>query len=258
MPYTKLLRKLLAESDYTSKYIVEECKKRGQKIDKSYFSKLINGKQPPPSEEVSKVLSKIFNVDERLLVIEGYLDKAPKEIVDAFNSIRMMGVYTTLNFFEGSLEEKMLKEAKKELEKMPISEFIIGLIDNEEKIFSATEQFFDKNINGLTEIEDINNVEDILDNFKLNEPVGLEINDNTMFPIIQLGSQVMLKYQPTYETGDILAVKVNGNNDFVIRYTFFNDNKVTLKAVDKKIPVEIYNINDIVILGKVDKVITEI
>ena len=103
--YSKLLTRIIAESGFTSKQIVEKCNEMGNGIDTTRLSKLQNGKLPAPSPKVSRDIAKICNADERLLVIEGYLEKAPKEIIDIFMSIKFTTTMATLKVFTNKINK---------------------------------------------------------------------------------------------------------------------------------------------------------
>lgn len=80
MGYAKLLTDYIERSELSLRRIAELCNKKGFSIDHSYISKLKNGKMPPPSEELSRVLAEVLGGDPEILVIEGYKEKAPEEI----------------------------------------------------------------------------------------------------------------------------------------------------------------------------------
>lgn len=246
MPYNRLLMKIVAESGLTSKAIVEECNKRGKKIDKTYFSKLLNNKVSPPAEDISRLISNICNVDERLLVIEGYLDKAPKEIKELFVSLKKMTAFSALTVFQNEFNKDILQEVEEQLEKEPLSDFIISLMDN-----------------GVNDMELLNNgieFNDINDNMKLTltEPVAFTANDNAMFPMIPEGAKVSLTLQNEYANGDILVCKIKKEEDILIRYCLFNDNNIILTPLNKSFKTLTYPLEDIIILGKVTKTIIDI
>ena len=83
-----MLRNVVANTNYTQEEICKRCTELGIKISKSYINKLLNNKQQAPTEEISRIIANVCNCDERLLVIEGYLDKAPKEIREVFISLK--------------------------------------------------------------------------------------------------------------------------------------------------------------------------
>ncbi len=80
MSYAKLLTNYIEKSTLSFNGIAELCNKKGFSIDHSYISKLKNGKMPPPSEELSRVLAEVLGGDSEVLIIEGYKEKEPKEI----------------------------------------------------------------------------------------------------------------------------------------------------------------------------------
>lgn len=248
MPYSKLLRNVVADTGYSAKQIIDECNKRGRKIDKAYLSKLLNNKIPPPSEEVSRLLANICNVDERLLVLEGYIDKAPKEIKDIFNSIRYMTTLSALNVFSNKLDKNMLEELEKEMNEEPISEFMVSFIDTKAN-----------NINIMDSGMELSVVNDNSLKLSLTEPMSLQVKDNSMFPMIPENAKISLKIEDKYKNGDILAIKVKKQEDFIVRYALFNKDTVTLTSLNtKEFEPITYNEKDIIILGKVERVIVEI
>ena len=245
MSYYKILRNIVADSGYTGKHIIEECNKNGTKIDKAYFSRLLNNKTSAPSEEISRQISKVCGVDERLLVIEGYIDKAPKEIKEAFISIKMMSAIAALSIFNNRIDEDMLHTLEEQMNEEPLSDFIIELIDNKSYDISTINEQVQ-----LTAKDD---------NFTVNFGYPIElIKDNAMFPIIPENAKVNLKIQDKYEDGDILVVKINATKEIITRYALFQEEKVILTPINKEFKKRILNTKDILILGKVVSIITEI
>lgn len=246
MPYYKLLNNIIADSNYTAQEIINGCNKEGVKIDKAYMSKLRNNKVPAPSEEISRAISKVCNIDERMLVLEGYIDKAPKEVKDAFFSIKYMTVISALSFVENKIDKQTLEELEKELKKEPIADFIISLIDSKaDKIDIDIDKF------------DISSTDDNI-TFSLREPVALPIKDNSMFPTIPENSEIIIKVQDSYDNGDILAIKIKGNEDITTKIVMFQNDKILLIPLNNDFKKETYDKDNIIILGKVVKVIKEI
>lgn len=245
--YSKLLTKIIAESGLTAKEVVEKCNNLGNGIETTRLSKLQNGKLPAPSEKVSRDIAKACNADERELVLEGYLEKAPNEIVDAFMSIKYMTTISALNVFENSFDKNALNYIKEELEKEPLARFIISLIDNKE-----TDIFID---NEKIEF----NVEKDNFNVVLNNPCCLKVKDNSMYPIIPENAEISIKMQEKYNDGDILAVKIRGKENFIVRYVLFKENSIMLTSLNPKEFEKLeYKNNEVIILGKVIKASTDI
>lgn len=247
MSYGRLLNKMILDKGYTYKEFLEECSKNGKKIDKGNFSKIINDKTTPPKENISRMFAKICGADERLLVLEGYIATAPKEIKDFFVSMKMSETLIAMNLFENKIEPQFIEEMKRMFEKEPIANFIVDVIDNNISKINYTD----------TSME-LSNLYNDKVSIVFNEPLTVQIYDNSMFPKIMENSKIQLKIQDKYKNGDILAIKIKGQDNYVIRYTLFNNDTVTLMPINNKFETLDYNLKDIIILGKVTKVITNI
>lgn len=249
--YSILLAKIIAESGLTAKEVVEKCNEMDNGIDVTRLSKLQSGKLPAPSEKVSRDIAKVCNVDDRELVIEGYIEKAPKEIIDAFFSIKYMTSMAALQAFGIPLNKKNIKEIKEELEKEPLAEYIVSLIDNKEADITIDDndiKFEANENNGKTNL-----------NVILNNPSALKVKDNSMYPTIPENSRITLKIQEKYKDGDILAIKLKDKEDFIVRYVLFKENSIVLTSLNPKdFETLEYKTKDIIILGKVISVTTNI
>lgn len=243
MSYSKVLRKLIAESGYTYSEIAEKCNEYGRKIDKAYLSRVVNGKVPAPSEDLSRILAKIFSTDERKLVLEGYLEKAPEEIINAFLEIKLTFYMVITNFFENEFNEEMFEEFVEKIKEEPLSDFIISLING---------------MNNLDNQMELLNTNNNVLNYKIEEPLALPVQDNAMCPKILEGSKIVLKIQNNYEDGDILAIKLKNEEEIIVRFAFINEESIKLMPLNKQYNTITYNLNDVSILGKVTKVITNI
>jgi len=246
MTYGILLNNMIIEKGYTFKEFLEECEKRGKKIDKGNFSRLINGKAQPPKEEISRMFANICNSDERLLIIEGYLDVAPVEIKEIFLSLKLTAKLVALNLYENKIEKQEIEEMEKQMRNEPLAYFVLSLLNGKTN-----------NINTNNMETDLSNVNEKEIKLILQEPIAISVKDNAMFPIIQEGAEITLKYED-FKSGDILAVKIKGQEDFIVRYAIMNENEIVLKPLNNKFETLTYKLDDITILGKVAKVITEI
>jgi len=252
MPYSRLLQKIINKTNYNNTEIAEKCRELGVNVDRTYINKLFNGKSKPPKDEISRAIAKVCNADERLLVLEGYLDKAPKEVMEMLKHMQLLdqlyvsGVYD--NFSKMGKEElqKQLEEYKIELNKKPIADFILDVLNK--KDFDVS--FYTSSIS-LSYNE--NNV-----NLSLSTPVALPIQDNAMNPIIPEKSHINLTLKNKYENGDIIAFKIKDDDNLYVRYLFYNDDKIMFTALNTEFKPIICNKNDIIILGKVSKVIYDI
>lgn len=242
--YSILLNTIIAESGLTSKEIVEKCNELGNGIDTTRLSKLQNAKLPAPSEKVSRDIAKVCNVDDRQLVIEGYLEKAPKEILDAFTILKVNSEITALQMFENNLTPEQLNVIKKELEKEPLSDCVVQILDSKDNTINLSTEKFDIKEKDFT--------------FRIEEPIALPITDNAMFPLIPKNSKVSLKIQDQYNNGDILALKIKKQENIITRYVLFNGNNIILTSLNKDFETLTYNSKDVTILGKVSKVTNDI
>lgn len=246
MPYYIMLNRAVSSTNYTQEEIANKCTELGTKITRTYINKLLNNKLSAPTEEVSRAIAKVCNVDERLLVIEGYLDKAPKEIRDFIISLKSIIGLCSINFFENKVDKNSLNVLKNKLEEETLADFVIEMLkdNNNTQI----------NDNGMFEIKTENG------NIILNlaKPLSLHVKDNSMYPLIKENDKVILESQSNYSNGDVLAITLVDKKEIVIRQVVYLGKDVQLIPLNKEYKIEFYNKNNISILGKVKKVITEI
>ena len=247
MPYSRLLKKVVAESGYSNKEIIELCREKGRNIDKSYFSRLLNSKTPPPSEELSETIAEICNVDKRLLVLEGFLDKAPKEIRDVFLNMQFTGSVSVTKMLENKLPQEVLDAFRKQIEKEPLAEFVIKLTNGLGKFASLD----------LTETE-VLKLSDNEMKFTLNNPVSMPVYDNAMYPIVPENSKIILRLKEKYNDGDLIVIKAKDRDDMIVRYAVFREDKIILTSINKQYPVIEYELEDISIMGEVSQVIIDL
>ena len=79
-----------------------------------------------------------------------------------------------------------------------------------------------------------------------------------MSPQIEQGSSIVLEIKDKYMNGEILALKIKGNNETIYRHTVFNNGTITLTPYNAKYQAITYNREDVEIIGKVAKVIKEL
>ena len=248
MAYDKLLEKIINKTNYSNVEIANKCKELGVNVDRTYINKLLNNKSRPPKEEISRAIAKVCGEDERLLVLEGYLEKAPNEIVDALKQIKYWTSLAALNVFTNNFSEynNFLEQLKIELDNEPLSDFIISIIDKKATDINFSDigfKFSEKDENY---------------NITLTAPVEIKVNDNSMFPIVPENAYINLTIKNKYNNGDIIALKFKGQEELLIRYIFFNENNIILTALDQNYTPITCKQEDILIMGKVTKVITKI
>lgn len=247
MPFGRLLKKVVAESGKTTAEIIEECRNSGKKIDKSRFSKILNNKENA-SVELARELARICNYDENILVLECYIDQAPQEILDVLIAIKELAYMSTLNLLKGSIEDEIIEEVKKTVTEEPLSDFIMEILDSRDYILSSSENDFDTDLN----LED-NNMK-----LSINNSPYITVKDNSMFPLIQENMKILFRMEEKYNINDILFVKIKKTEETKIRYVVSDGKRVQLIPINKNYSVEVYKNSEILILGRVNKIITEI
>lgn len=249
MSYNKILKQYAVESGYNSTEIIEKCRENNMKIDKSYYSKILNGKLPAPSEEYSRTFAKIFEKDERVLILEGYLDKAPKEVTECLNKFKELLVRLSISsLISNNLNNINLEDV---LNEIPTSTFMIEILDTDINTI--------KNSNNLIKFSDINkNKNETNINFNLSKALAIPVEDNSMFPLIPKNSKIILELKEKYQNGDILAIKTKDFENAIVRYTLFNNENIILTSLNKDYETLTYKLKNIEILGKVNQVITNI
>lgn len=249
MAYAKLLEKIINNTNYSNVDIANKCKELGVNVDRTYINKLLNNKSKPPKEEISRAISKVCGADERLLVLEGYIDKAPNEIVDTLKQIKFLTSVAALNLFENNFSKNnqfFLEQLKVELDSEPLADFIISILDKKATDINFADtgiEFSEKNDNY---------------NVTLTTPIELTVTDNSMFPLVPENAHISLKIKEEYKNGEIIALRFKGKDELLVRYIFYKDNDIMLTALNKDFEPIFCNKGDILIMGKVSKVITEI
>lgn len=115
MNYTELLNKLINESGMQQKEILTRCKEMGEEVTQSYLSNLKTIKGKTASEKISKVIAKACNAEyEDILIVQAYIDKAPKPILKFFELSKLNTETEALYFLEGNKNEMTEYEFKKE------------------------------------------------------------------------------------------------------------------------------------------------
>lgn len=251
MPYNVMLQKIIAEANYSQSDIIRECEKINIHIDKSNFNKILSGKRKPPKVEISKAIAKICNTDERRLILESYFDNAPEEIKQIFKNIQYMLYIVAINFIDNNQKEieeyiGTIDDIKSKLEKEPLSDILIQMLDNNNSNIDF--------INNNFEYIDC----DLKKSLQLKDPLGIEVLDDGMSPMINSGDKITIELKNTYNTSDI--VYYISKKDIAGKVRMFSkyNNTVIMLPLNQNYKIDIYNSNDIQIIGKVSNVIKSI
>lgn len=246
MAYDRLLKRIIYDTGYTQDEISQKCAEIGTEVSRSYIGRLQSGKSSAPTEEVSRAIAKVCNCDERLLVIEGYLDKAPKEIRDAFVSLKYTTMLYSINVLENKVDKRTIKEIREVFEQEPLADFVIELIDNGNNEINVKELGIEIKSKDEKLICD------------LSKPISFKVEDNSMCPLIKENDKITIETKDRYINGDIIAISIKGQRGIIVRQAVFLGRQIELITLNKKYENKTYNQEDLTILGKVKTIITEI
>lgn len=250
MPYAELLSKKIEEKEISIKDLATKCKEFGQNITAAYISIIKNpDNKKIPSDDVSRALAKALGENESLFVMEAYADKAPDEFKAFFNDYKAMIAQSITMVYSNTVSNEEMNTVLKNLEHYPIAELIL-LSSQLKQSFCKT----DGKVNANAEFLDDNSKVFM----ELKEPVGIPVTDDSMFPILQKGSEVILEVKENYDNGDILYL--SKSKEYIFRKCFFTNNeksKLNLITINSNIS-DIVDIKDIKIMGRVKRVITVI
>lgn len=258
MAYTEMLNILIHDSGLTVKQIAEKCSEYGVDITTTYISKLRNDKNnKAPSDKVSIALAKACGAKfEECLVVEAYLDKAPKVITTFFNQLKKIVAPITMGIFENKITSQQQKDLEKVIENLPMSQFIFEMV-KDNAATKIQKEFGTGHIKAIQKGDDFNIKHEITQN------LGLQISDDGMSTQIRKGDLVQIEYKTLDElkTGDVICFgKSNNKGKVFARKIVVSDNKktLTLMPINNEYTCESVNIKDIIIFGKAIRVTTEI
>ncbi len=203
--YSKVLQKIIAEANITQEELSKKCKEINAPISRVQISAILNNRANPPSEEVSRAISKVCNVDDRELVLEGYLEKAPHEFIDFLNKFQEQLFELSFAQLENNFDKKTKKILLEEYKKETYVKLILELLDMQNNV-----NLYDNNF----KIEDSD--KNIIFNFEYPSYI---IEDDSMESKIPKDSKLKLKTQEKYKNGDILLIEYN--NTKYVRLAIF-------------------------------------
>lgn len=82
MTYDKYLKKSIAVSGMSLTDICNSIKVFGFKTDKTYLSKLQNGRIPPAGDDLNEALANVLNIDRLELKTAAYRAKIPEDVLE--------------------------------------------------------------------------------------------------------------------------------------------------------------------------------
>lgn len=264
MSYKDLIANTIASSDFTIKEIAEECKKNGVSITPSYISLLKSGKTPPPSEEVSRAIAKVCGIDENILVLEAYLDKAPNFFVNLLEIIKqdinsndlakyefirknMKNIQYTSDDLQ-IIDNEYINKLQKHIKERTLAESLCEYYD--EACYQLNINDKEMNINEINRIADNKN----LPYMKINAA------DNAMHPLIPKNSSIYIERDDNYQDGDIICfIRISDNKDTILIRKYYTENEaILLTAINDSYRPLMYKNSEIKILGRVKKIIIDV
>ncbi len=257
MAYTKLLNDIINESGLSVKEIAKRCNQLGVKLTASYISTLKNDtNNRTPSDEVSRAIAKACNFeDEEALILEAYIDNAPKEFQGVITFIRNAALYSVFGLFENSFSKEVFEKAKEEFESMPLYK-IVQLMNNE------GDKIIEKGI-GAMNYTSVSTDDELTIRQEIVTPSFFDVIDDSMFPVLPKNSKVSIEYVDITEIndGDIVAIAdKQSQTTYYRKIAFLNDEHTNfmLYPLNPKYPTEKQTIKNTLILGKVKKVTSDL
>lgn len=245
MPYGVLLKQLLKKNKLTYSNLSSKCSEIGVPLNSGYIKEIANGKRNPPTEEKTRAIAKVLNIDERLLILEGYIDKAPTEVLQIFNNMRNLSLIMALSQFENRISQDSISFIKHKFNKIPLAEFLIEILEPQTLNYDSNKKF-------SLSMEGLNL------NINTNNMAIFKVIDSSMSPKLEKNDTVNLEIQEHYSNGDILAVKIHGYNEIIYRMALFNKDIITLVPLNSSFKETAYNRTDIEILGRVSQIIRDL
>lgn len=229
MKYSDLVKEYIRKSGMSLSEIVSKIEKEhGVKIDRTYLSRLQNGKtNQPASDEVNRALALVTGGDVEELLMAALIEKAPAEIKDM---VRLLNTMKKLNGDLIDLDPKMVT--------IPV----LGYIAAGKPIF-ADEHIIDWDLIPRPAHYEKNGYFALI--VKGDSMVGSGIYD---------GYKVIVKVQSWVEDGEIAVVNVDGENATLKRVKYL-DGKIVLMADNPKYDPIIVDNENARIVGKVIQVI---
>jgi transcriptional regulator with XRE-family HTH domain len=139
MQYHDYLKESIEASGLSLGKVSDELKKLGNLTNKSYISKLQNGKIPPSGEEINKALAKVLNCDYDQLAWLAYVEKAPdnikQKLLSTYEKTSKIEIQSVLTHFLNHQDDYKLAQWYYELPKMRYDdlEFVKSLTEHLQK-----------------------------------------------------------------------------------------------------------------------------
>lgn len=236
--YSKLLRTIIAEADITQGSLAKKCTELGTPISRGELNRILNRKDKPPDEEISRNIAKICDTDERELVLYGFFDQAPHEFMDFIKKMQDISFEYGFNIIDKNMNlTKKDKDILREIyEKETIVQIILETLDTDDKIE------FDGDMFEIYSKKD--NINILSDDFTC-----ITMKDDSMEPKLPKGSKLKLEIKTKYDNGDIVLLKVK--KEKIVRMIFNIGKDIFIYPLNSKYKGKLLKYNDYQILGRI-------
>ncbi|MCR8981601.1 helix-turn-helix domain-containing protein [Brevibacillus laterosporus] len=86
MNYSEIIRVAISNKELSLTEICKLIRKHGYKTNKTYLSKLQNGKTPPASDSFNQIIAEVLGIDPIELKTAAYREKIPQEVLEKLQS----------------------------------------------------------------------------------------------------------------------------------------------------------------------------
>lgn len=234
--FEQTLKSTIADANKTQDEISKKCKEMGTPISRGYLNNVLNGNGKILEEDVSRNIARICNADERILVLEGYLEKAPHEFIDFLNKLQNSSLEIGLALLGMEADEETKNLLINIYRKEKLSDIIIGILDMNNILPNMQELLNLKSDN--TDIKSF-----------YNELLYFTMNDNSMQDKIPKGSKLRLETKSKCTNGDIALIEINGEK--LIRMIIFLGKDIFIAPLNKEYKSQIIKNGEYKILAKV-------
>ncbi|MEV2910549.1 S24 family peptidase [Paenibacillus larvae] len=277
MKYNELVREYILNSGLSLGEISKKMNEKGVKVDRSYLSKLKNGKVGyPASEEVNKAFAEVTGGDPEKLIFAAFIEKSPDVVNKFFSKAEDLDEFLTktIEKVQGGQASELVKlmDISERLELIQV--IIEDCVNHKrplETIIKEKEASYEVNDNGNQIVKvpvlgyiaaglpiGVENVEDFeyveLKYVKGKQAYALRVKGESMIgDNIMNGDIVICIAQKEVTSNEIAVVAVNNESATLKRVKFQNDMCMLIPSHPQMQPM-LEHARNVEILGKVVEV----
>ncbi|MCY9512143.1 hypothetical protein M5W68_20165 [Paenibacillus larvae] len=279
MKYNDLLREYILNSALSLGEIARKMNEKGVKVDRSYLSKLKNGKVGyPASEEVNKAFAEVTGGDPEKLIFAAFVEKSPHSINKVFSKTEDLDEFLTktIEKVQGGQASELVKlmdiNERLELIRVIIEDCISNKRPLETIIKEKEAPYVNDNISqvvkvpvldyilagrpidGIDKVGDFEYVERKYIKDKQQQAFALRVKEDSMIgDNIMNGDIVICIRQKEISSNEIAVVTINNESATLKRVKFQNDMCMLIPSNPQMQPM-LENARNVEILGKVIEV----